>query len=737
MAVPVPTRRRAGRVAPALGRAVTRVGACLLSALAALFGLATPAAAAPWGANGADYDGVLCRLGSTDVPLGAWTVNGTVKAYSTRDVSGQGALQQPAPLTGTPGTMVPGQAGYSAADIATVAYLLHAGEDATGARAAEISATVASVSGGSLQAQCLGQAGTSTAGASAVLGAARRYAGPYRVEVDPPAGVIPGRAAQVGVTVRSAAGAGVPGLDVTVTAGSSTTTAVTDRDGIARADVTVPPAAAVAVTASAAVPTDVLYLTTTPPSVAAAPLTTVTGAATLRPVLHPKPTVQIDSDRLVLAQGTLRPVVRVGGTFGYSGTGEVTLFGPVQPAGSAPCSSIGDATLARARVAWQDTFTFRGDAAYRSVGTPQLTPGCYGVRGDVTTTDSVPPEKASSGVVGVTVASLSLGVSSPKAAAPGGLRATVTGTNPGRATVRASVAALGPLPVGRGACTGDFSKAEVAGASDAAALPATGGQLRATVAVPDVKAVGCYALVTRSEVSLDGRTARLSADPAPTATTAVLRPTLSVTTAATSAEQGRPMTGTVQLSGTFGFAGTVTVRLVQGTTLPITGCRDATFPTPATAPAEAAGDTSRVTTKGDGGYPFRSPATPRNACYSVVASFTLDQNAAVTARSGTAGAATAFLAGVRPNAGAGTVVQQPGEGGVLRAVVTYLVVGLLILGGCGALFARTFRRERDLGDEEPLWRWWPNRSDDQPRPPRPGDGTRPRPMPTSEPPGLL
>ncbi|GAB2471890.1 Ig-like domain-containing protein [Jatrophihabitans fulvus] len=676
----------------------TRRAAALLGALlapAALL-LAPSAVAEPWGTDGADYDGVLCRLGGQQVALGAWTVNGTFSAYATEDVTGDGVRTDPAPLDGDVTRLEPGVAGFTASDIGALAYLIDRWGGGSAAELAEIGADVAQVAGGGAQqAQCLGQGGTSTARAASRLATARRLGGPYDVVVGVPAGTRPDASARVTVTVRSASGAGVPGADVTVDVGGAQSSVTTDASGVARTDVTVPSAAATTVTASVGQPS-LVSIASDPPSVALGDPRTVRGSAVLRPVLHPRPAVSVQHEDLLLRGGTLAPTVRVSGTYGYSGVGSVTLSGPVDPPASG-CAALG-ADAYRGDPVWSGDFWFTGDGTYGAGTSPDLEPGCYAVRGGLETTDSSPVEKASAASGGLTVSGLTLSTAAVEVAAAGGLRAVVTGDDPGGARVVTTVVARGPVAFGSEGCRGvRFARAATAATS--APTPATraAGSLRATVSLPAVRRVGCYTLVARSRVTLDGREVVASAPLGAEGTvTAVIAPRIAVSASAQSGLQGSGMPATVTVSGTYGFEGTVRLGVTEGETVPVTGCADARF-----APA-AAGPTRTATVDGDGTLTLESPATTHNACYALTARLAMSADASITATTAANSADAVFLAGVDPDAGPKNRVQRAGGGDDLRVLVVYLVAVASMLAACGVIARRAFEDDRRTAGT-PTW----------------------------------
>ncbi len=679
-------RRRLARLIP-IAAAVT----------AALVAAAVPAAAeTPWGHHGAAFDGVLCSLGSTEVPLGSWTVNGYLTAYSLRDVRGTAGHEGKAPTFGTTRPVAGGEAGFSGADVATAAYLIAHHTDSKPERA-EVSGLVAQLAGsGELQASCLGQGGTSSSQASQLYSDAQRFAGPYTVQVHVGKVGIPGSTTAVTATVYSAAGNPTPGLTVDFEADGRGSSATTGRRGVAHLRMTVPSTPSTTVKATVDAPVGLTYIATSPPSVALGDTTAASGTATVLPVLHPHPTISVGHGRLLLNNGTLAPTATVAKTAGYSGTGEITVTGPVTPDGDGSCSSLPAGRLAGADPVWQAPFSFTGDSRIRPGETPQLQPGCYGVGATIETTNSTPPAKAASSVsadsaVLVSPMTLQQQATDP-IAMPGALAMKVTARDAGRASARTSVLARGPVSGQAGHCDTalDYSHAPVAARSDPTPLATDGDTIAATVTTPTVGALGCYALQARTHIRLDGRSVTVTSPlNAPDTATSVLQPRVTVDNHQATGKQGAPMTGSVQVSGVFDYAGTVTVGLLPAETVPISGCADADFP-----PAATSARTTRLHTSGDGSYAFRTPVATHNDCYAVAVAFALDANSAIRASGPGPSQNTAFLAGVveRPR---NSTVHPAAPGLPIRALVALALAALLVLVAALVVLVRVIRGKSD------------------------------------------
>ncbi len=688
--------------------------AALLIAVAGVgaLGPAAPADAAPWGGTGADYSGgIVCHLpGDVRVPMARWSVSGTA-AFATADVVARGTVYGPAPENGFAAPIAAGQDGLSSADIATLAYLIEHHGSASAAQVAETSADVATLTGrGGTQARCLGQQGTSAPQAAALLSAARRFAGPYTVTVGAPGLPVSASRIPVSATVRSAAGIGTRGLRVAFTAGTASGTATTDAEGVARTTLPAQIAPSTPLLATVSAPVTLTYIDSNPGAVAPADPSVFTGTGRLAAV-RPKPAVAVTgSENLVLAHGRAVPSAQVTGTFGYSGTGSLTVSGPVAADAGHSCSALPANAFAHAPQIWTGPFTFTGDGRYRAGRTRPLSGGCYLARSTVTTTDSNPPVKAASAVDAnavITVAALNLTQANTAVVAPAGrLAAVVTAASPGRATVTSSLTAHGPLPTADGTCSGarDWAAAPVVGTSDPVALvpadtsgssgsPGSSGSsgsppsgtpiqvgpvaspshaaegdppaLAGTVRSPAVEGVGCYALVSHSVVTLDGRSVTVDGKlGAAGTTTLVAEPRLTIANNAYDGERGQPMTGTVTVTGAYRFAGHVSVGLIA-TTPPITGCHPVSFPdrTPVTKPTTAV-------TRGDGIFTFRTPKPPKNLCYSVTAVLSLDANHAVRSNSPAPSDATTFLAGVPLRSSSLIDGGALSDKGILRPAVT-------------------------------------------------------------------
>ncbi len=669
----------------------TRVGlpgvllAVLLgTVLVSLAGGGRAVADTPWGTTGAQYrTGIVCALpDGRRVALASWDVDGTT-ASSTDDVVAKGSSYGPAPRSGRATDATPGTRGLSGSDLAALAYLIGHGGAGTAAQVAETSALVAqSFGGGAAQRACLGRQGTSATGAAALATAARRYAGPYTVQASP-AGAKPGALAPVSAVVRSAAGVPTPGITVTFAAAGLSTNVVTGVDGRASARLTGPSSPS-AYTVTVAEPVGVRLIASRPAAVALAAPKQVVARAAFTPVLHPTPHLGVTGGgkALVLAGGSLTPTVTVSDTDGYSGTGSVSVLGPVAAPSGSTCSSV---SYVGAPAAWSHSFTFAGDADPAVGATGPLKAGCYAFAGSLTVTDSSPvvtvkaaPDPASA--VGVSPLQLTQSVGSGLART-GTLTATVTATQAAGATVTSTLTTYGPLPAGAGGrCdTGrTWTGAKVVARSGPVTLVQQGtDRLAAVVRTPSVSTVGCYALTTRSTVTQDGRSAVVTVAAGGQGTTVmVISPSLGVTNSAYDGRQGVPMTGTVDVAGTYGLAGRVTIGLVSAPA-PSTGCHSLLFPAASTTSSAAPSGSTVVTTAGDGTYRFRSPVPKQNRCYGVTATLAMAQDAAVRVEAPAPGPTTTFLAGA--------VVRAPADIEVRTAAATRPTRSLAVFGATGAV----------------------------------------------------
>ncbi|MEO9137791.1 MAG: Ig-like domain-containing protein [Jatrophihabitans sp.] len=692
--------------------------------------------AEPWGTTGASYSGILCQFGASTVPLGAWTVNGIETAFSTQDIVQADGQYPPAPLDGNPSAMTPGQAGFTPEDIAAVAYLIQSTSAGSPAVLAEVSADIASVAGdGSRQQKCLGQGGTSAARAAARLADARKFAGPYTISVDVPANKIPGTTATVTARVVAASGTATPGLSVDFQVDGQTSTAVTDRTGVAGATINVPAAAASTVTAEVQAPTALIIYATDPSSVGLGPTTTSSGSAVLRPALHPKPVVSVSSDELVLDGGSLTPTATVTGTFGYSGNGTLALTGPVAPGAGKTCAALTAAQVTTGNPAWDSTFSFSGDGPHQAGDTPTLTPGCYVLQASVATSNSEPRETAASGARVITVSTLTLTEKvGDEIAPPGSISATMIGTKPGRTQVSTTINARGPVPPQGDGCAGvDWTSARAAGQSEAVSLARAGSTLAGKITVPKVSKLGCYTLAARSVVSLDGLSAVVQTPLGQTGTTTIIaQPALTITALDTAGEIGKSMTGTVTVLGSFQFPGIISVGLRQSTSTPITGCRDATFPAAAQDIATAEAQRTTLTTRGDGNYTFRTPVASRNTCYAVTATVFLTDNKQVRGTAPDTSSSGIFLAAVVPQQAVATTLDQARPGSMTRAAITFLISGLLILTSCVVVFVRAFRAGGRWDGLVDNWVWRAT-AEDRPSPASASGRSRPSPRPRAGP----
>ena len=678
----VPRPRRRGVVLRALG-----IGAAVTATVAAtVLTQAAPASAdTPWGTTGASYrSGVVCALpDGRRVALASWVVDGAT-AFSTADVVARGATYGAAPRTGAATDLAPGTRGLAAAQLAALAYLIGHPGAGTPTQVAETSALVArSFGGGAAQQACLGRQGTSAAGAAALSQAAQRFAGPYTVQVSG-AQARPGSNAPLTATVLSASGAPTPGIEVTFAVGATQAAATTGQDGRATAHMTAP-AVATPLVATATAPTDVRLIASSPASVTVGAPRTAVGRASIVPVLHPSPhlTVSGGADTagaggLVLAGGTLTPTATVTGSAGYSGTGTIAVVGPVTVPGGGTCST---ASFAGAPTVWTGTFAFAGDGPQAAGRTGGLQPGCYAFTGNATTTDSSPAvtvRAAADPATAVGVSSVQLTQTAGSGLArTGSLAVTITAAAATGAQVTSTVTTYGPLPAGTsGRCDMAWTGARVLTRSAPVSLAAQGAdRLTATVRTAPVTATGCYALVARSTVTQNGRSAVVSAAPgAPGTTVTVIAPALDVTNSAYDGRQGVPMTGTVRVTGTYGFAGQVAVGLVSAPA-PITGCHGITFPATTVAPA----DSITMPTTGDGDYRFRSPVPSQNRCYGVVATLAMSADTAVRVAAPAPGADAVFLAGAVVRAPADIEVRAAAASAPTRQLVVLGVAGVVVL----------------------------------------------------------
>ncbi|WP_375491037.1 Ig-like domain-containing protein [uncultured Jatrophihabitans sp.] len=667
----VPARRRAtsGR------RWALPLAGCAAAVAAVALVATAPSALADtaWGNSGAFYSGgITCRLGSnTEVPMATWDVDGA-SPFATADVSETNGAYGPAPTSGSATTAQPGDAGLDQGEIGATAYLIAHHGTGSGATVAEVSADIAAAAGsGGLQSRCLGQHGTSRARARALYAQAQRYAGPYKIALSLPTRAQPGKPVTVGARVTSAAGFPTPGIGVTFAADGGTAAASTARSGVATTTFTAPSAPATPITATISEAVSLTYYTTNPGAVTTAAPTTTSATGTLVPVLHPTPHVSVHSPGLVLRDDTPTPQATITGTYGYSGAGSISAIGPLHPDDKG-CSSFGSADYARAPVAWKGNFGFVGDGTYDAGQTSQLPAGCYAVTASISTTNTSPPAKASAGYGSKLIVS---GVHLSESAGPGvvpsdGLAATITGTGTQGAKIRTTITVHGPLTPVNGSCSSDleWSAAPVQAVSDPVRLTAAGaapasaapsaspspassapsaapqpGVVGAAIPLPPVSAVGCYALSSRSVITQDG----LSIVEEPHvgqqgSTTLVARPTLRIADGDYDGEVGKPMTGTITVTGSYHWPGTLTVGLVSAPRTDV-GCRDATF---VQAVTTQSGPVVTSSTRGDGVVRFTTPRARQNLCYAVTAVLRLKVNPAVQATSPAPSTSSVFLAGV-------------------------------------------------------------------------------------------
>ena len=511
------TRRTRGVVLRALGVAAALVALAVVPMVSA----GSAAADTPWGATGSSYkSGVVCALpDGRKVALASWAVDG-VTAFSLADVVARGASYGPAPRSGAATDLKAGTGGRSAADLAALAYLIGHPGAGTPVQVAETSALVARTFGaGTAQQACLGRQGTSVAGAAALASSARRFAGPYTVQVAP-VQAKPGSTAPVTATVLSASGVPTPGITVSFAVDGTSASAVTGSTGSATAGLVAPTTPSAVLTASIAEPTGVRLIASRPASVTLAAGTPVVARAAFVPVLHPTPHLTLTGGTaLVLAGGSLTPTAIVTGTYGYSGTGAVSVVGPVQAPNDGTCSG---ASFAGAPAVWSGAFAFAADGPRPVGSTGALKSGCYGFAGSLTTTDSTPAVAVSAAVdpaAAVAVSSLQLTQSTGSGLArTGALTATITATAAAGATVSSTLTTYGPLAAAAGgtcAAGPTWTAAKVLARSVAVGLTNQGGdRLAAAVHTPAVTATGCYALVARSTVTQNGRSAVVTVAPA-------------------------------------------------------------------------------------------------------------------------------------------------------------------------------------------------------------------------------
>jgi hypothetical protein len=550
--------------------------------------------------------------------------------------------------------------GLSSARVGAISYLLaRSGGSHRPGTVGDVAAILAWARGASdpIGSDCLsaGVGGLDAGTAHALWDEATRLAGPYAVHLWAGARKLRlERPTTVTAHVLSASGAGVPGVPIAFRvdvpgADLAHARAVTDADGLARTTVTVAGgsrARSVRIAAVAEVPGPAVTMTAPGriPLVAAGDPTTRTRAVTvpIDTTADPRPTTRVDRT-LVLPGTTVRPSLSVTGMRGHSGTGTITIAGPLPLHRGSGCAAYRSAPPSRAANLAAPAVAVGGDGSFPARAVTLTDPGCYLVRGSVATADAIPNVRRRGNAVLVAVVPLHLDVTvtgnGVSVGGPLSADVSLSGSFPGRLdSVHGSL--LGPRPSDDGSCAAVAWPSEPGSIVTAAAR----GDVT-TLTSPAVHATGCYAFRITGALHVPRLgTVPITVTGGRSASAVVLAPTVSVVRlAADHVVVGRRISGSVTVSGSLTYPGSISVELLH---LPYDyrGCfgRDwsgAQVVAPAGAPA--------TPTDGDGTYTVTSPDVPSDGCWSIAPVFSLGDEARVTSHD-SADPMTAFTAVAPP-----------------------------------------------------------------------------------------
>lgn len=589
--------------------------------------------------------GVTCTLPgppATKVALASWPVNGHM-AFALGDVSNSGGTQSTYPLSGTAVPATAANTGLSKSQLAQIDGLIAHFGSATPSQVAEVSAAIGGIGGHSpLQSQCVGQGGTSATDVATISTISARSSGPYAVTVSAPTNVAAGSKQKVSAAVVSAFGTPVNGARVTFVIAGHSMVATTNGAGIATVDMVAGKAASTKITASTSSAPGLSFVAAGSGSVFVGAPITVSGATALTVMPNPVLNLASSASNTLALKGTPSNIaVSVSGVLGHSGSGQVNISGPLAAPANGACSSVTSSALAHAATSHLP-FDFTGDSVLHPGVIPNAKPGCYqiSVTGKLTDTSA---KIVTHIAAPTTVTVLDISVTS-KAHSPisptSGVSIDSTLSNTGSASVTVTSHLYGPLPAKLGTCPGSLSwpGAPIA-ASTTSTLSVAGTKATSTTGA---LTVGCYSSSVTYAVTDGDNGTFTNTVPAGSAdlTTYVMAPTVTVADATYDGQQGKSMTGTMDVEGTWSYPSKAMISLVQAPTDAVGNCHNVSF-------ANAAPVTSApvvVQVPGDGVVNFNTPTAPANTCYSTVVTIALSGNHAITASS-TPSSGTSFLAG--------------------------------------------------------------------------------------------
>jgi hypothetical protein len=687
---PVLRHRRRSAVIAALAAAATGV----------LPGLPAAAAGGTWGAGAYPYlAGQICTTSdgatTSSSPLVSWDLGtGVGPGFVTSQLTSDGTVDSAAPPLASVGSqtvsdVTPGTSGFtSASDIAAYAALVSQFGSGGSAQVAEVADAVIRKASG-VSPGC-----ADTGAESALLAQAQQLAGPYSLTFAArPARVLPGTAATVEITLRSAAGRPVPGATVGFSATGvqlAASSATTDGNGVAAVQVTAPATGVtsqppLSVTAHAALPTGLqLVNATTAPSatdptgsVAGAIVTatppTVSATKTLALNLAAHPVMHLAAPTRALDVGTaLDPHAEVTGMYGHKANVVFTIRGPVGLSSRTFCGGLSRSDFGT-RVAATSTLTITGDSNVDAGAWSPAQPGCYWVDAQLTTLDAVPQATATAslgGPVAVLDTSVTLTIAHALVATSQPVTGSATVEHGHGLAGHLQVRLRGPVrpePDATGCGGVDYSKAPVQ------RLGTRGGADAPTFSAPTA-GVGCYQVVGALRLPVPGSgVMRVPIDPSAAPTVLAVDPQVSYAMSKVWSVRSGDVSAQVTVIGTFNQPVHVALRMmhVPNATL---DCRSADYtaakPGPPGAAVAAHANLATVS--------VHSAKLDQTGCYEPVPVLTMDGNRSITATASFDALTSAVAVGVGPD-GARLI-----DGGTIRPDSAFTLRGF-IAGGVFAL----------------------------------------------------
>lgn len=605
-------------------------------------------------------DGQVCTSGATTSPLAAWDFGDNGLDFLLTPVTSDGLTDSALlPEQGSPGRVTTpittGEYGLaSQTDIDTYAALISIFGSRPDPDAALTAKAILDAAGTGPVPSCV-----SAAAAQALVGQARRLAGPYTVTATAatsPAAA--GAADALTVHVASSSNQPVPDTAVVLTSpvpifanGTSSLTVHTDAAGSARVPFTVPQdntISSVSITATASVSVGLEAVTANgagghqyASAVFADPPTPFTANTTVAVNQGASPVLTSRLSSTAVSVGAQVPLSQqLTGMFGHAGEVTFSILGPLKFDAAKMCAGFSPQSFAGTPVAAKSTLNVIGDSQLTGGNWQPTTVGCYLLQSQVVTSNATPQATARGPQLVLTV------LDTTAAATP---QHTVVGVHtPLTETVQLAhtyhrpgniaTNVLGPLTPGNGDCqNADWSKAKVA----ASAPTKTTGDGSYTISTPALAATGCYELQSALELAVDSRTTAHIPLTAPPSSSVfyVLAPTVIAAADATSVVSPATVRTSVTVLNSYGQPGHISIQMLQ---VPADefGCRRANF-----AGAAMVGSGAAVPIKGDGEVTAVSGATAALGCYALVPKLVMDNNPAVTV-TGTPNSDNAVLAGV-------------------------------------------------------------------------------------------